>query len=189
MIDLKRPTAALAVALTFSLAACGEQKPARVVDDKPAAVVESEAAEESTEDAAPEVTPVGTKVAVGDWEVKVTKVQLDAGALIHQANEFNDKASGQYVLVTYEATYSGAERTADASDLTWTFTGADQKVITEASQVTPADNEEWPTSARTGGTVRGQALFDVPPAQITGGLLSVEGYDDEYDTVYADFSL
>ncbi len=144
--------------------------------------------EEEPEQEAAGTAALGDLVTVGDWDVKVTEVVMDAAAPIHKANQFNEKAKGKYVLVTYEATYNGAERTADALwDLTWTFTGTDSQVNETASVVTPADDQSWPTEARKGGTVKGQVAFDLDPAITSGGLLTVEGYDANYDTVYADF--
>jgi len=129
-------------------------------------------------------------VEVGDWSVMVTEVARKANATIANANLFNDRPKGQYVLVTYEATYNGTERTADASwDLTWTLTGNDNKVIETDEEVTPADAEEWPTSVRSGGTVTTQVVFDIDPNKLPGGILSVEAYDANYDTVFADFKV
>ena len=34
-----------------------------------------------------------------------------------------------------------------------------------------------------------QVVFDVKPSVIEGGLLSVEGEDADFETVYADFDL
>ena len=94
------------------------------------------------------------------------------------------------MLVTYDATYNGTERTADAwADLTWTLTGSDNQILDVASEVTPADDQEWPSEARKGGTVHQQTVFDVNPAVLTGAILSVEGYDADYNDVYADFAL
>jgi hypothetical protein len=193
---------ALTIALTLAGCAAPEDKAATVKEkaDSEAAVTSEAASEESeTEEPTEEPTEeeeaagtaaIGDLVTVGDWDVKVTEVVMDAAAEIKKANQFNEKAKGKYVLVTYEATYNGSERTADIfSDLTWTFTGNDQQVNNAASVVTPADNEEWPTSARTGGTVKGQAIFDLDPAVTIGGLLTVEGYDENFDTIYADFAI
>ncbi len=144
--------------------------------------------EEAAEDEAPTVATLGDLMSVGDWDVKITEVALDANAVIHKANMFNDKPKGQYVLVSYEATYNGAERTADTGfDLTWSFTTTDSQVSEQAYEVTPADNHSWPSEARTGGTVKGQVLFDLDPNLTKGGLLTVEAYDSNFDTVYADF--
>jgi hypothetical protein len=153
------------------------------------AVVEAEEAQDAEPDA-PQTAALGDTVDLDSWDVKVTEVALDADAVVAKANQFNDRPKGVYVLVTYEATYTGAERTADVwSDLTWSFTTTDARVNDPAYQVTPADNQEWPTEARSGGTVRQQVLFDLPADRLTGGILTVEGYDEDYDTVYADFAV
>lgn len=55
--------------------------------------------------------------------------------------------------------------------------------------VTPADNEEWATAARTGGTVRGQEVWDLDPKLVKRGLLTVETYDADFNTVFADFAI
>ena len=133
---------------------------------------------------------LGDTVEVGDWSVTVTKVVKNASDLIHQTNEFNDLPKGQYVLVTYEATYNGAERTADVQmDTTWTFTDNASKIHNVADAVAPSDDQEWPYEARTGGTVKQQVTFDLQPGAIEGGILSVEGYDANFDTVFADFAV
>lgn len=191
------PTVVLVLGL--GLTACTTETPAKVKSDStPSTSVDSdgdgdvvvEEAESTDEPEQPEVASLGDTMIVGDWEIKVVEVAKNANDVVHQSNMFNDKPKGQYVLVTYKATYTGDERTADIfSDLTWTMTTSDQQTHDQASEVTPADNEEWPTTARKGGTVKGQAVFDVQGNLIKGGLLSVEGYDDDYDTVYADFGL
>jgi hypothetical protein len=145
---------------------------------------------ETTAPPAPGAPQLGDVVTVGDWDVKVTDMNLDATSEMNAANMFNDRARRQYVLITYEATYTGRERTADAwMDLTWSFTTSDAQIHDTASGVTPADNQSWPTEARTGGTVRGQEVFDLSNKLIEGGILTVESYDNDFDTVYADFTV
>lgn len=199
-------SSSLVALLALGASACATEEPAEVKSEGSAVITgdgnnpsESDAAsdepvvdaEEPDEvDEAPELAKVGATVSVGSWDVKVTEINLDAGAIISRANQFNDPPKGQYVLVTYEATYTGNERMSDVEwDLSWSFTDTDQKVSDYASVVTPADDEEWPSEARKGGTVRYQVAFDVPSGKIKGGILSVEGTDDNYDTVYADFSV
>jgi hypothetical protein len=187
--------ALLAIVTPIALAGCTFEAPAAVKQkaDAPANVVETEASKPESsepETSAPSMPKLGDLVTVGDWDVKITKVVLDAEAQMRAANQFNDRPKGQYVLVTYEATYTGPERTADAwMDLTWSFTTTDSQVNEPASGVTPADNEEWPSEARSGGTVRGQEVWDLPKKLIKGGILTVEGYDEGFNTVYADFAL
>jgi len=194
---LSRRLAALVLATAVSvvtLTGCelATEKSAKVRDKGSAKVVDGKKDLEkvAAEEATSETATLGDTVVVGDWEVKVTEVNLNADSTIARANMFNDKAKGRFVLVTWKATYTGAERTADAwGDLRWSFTTTDNKVHDEASAVTPADNQSWPTEARRGGTVEGQSVFDLIPAKTSGGLLTVEGYDDSFDTVYADFTV
>lgn len=148
---------------------------------------EPPATDTTTADPSP-TTEIGDLVSVASWDIRVTKIVKNADAIIEQANEFNDRPRGQFVLITFEATYTGSERTANAwVDLTWSFTSADGTVSPTASAVTPADNQEWPEEARPGGTVRQQEVFDIPADQISGGILTVEANDENFDTVYADF--
>ncbi|WP_235739001.1 DUF4352 domain-containing protein [Nocardioides alcanivorans] len=189
--------AALLLALGATSACDGSEKEAEVKEegDRNAKIVQSDADdavdaadEEASEE--PEVdnasVQLGDTVILGDWEVKVTKVQVNADADIKQANPYNDKPTGQYVLATYEATYVGDERKADVTfDLTWSFTGTDNQVYENSYSVTPGS--EWPTEARAGGTVKQDVAFDVPKGVIKGGTLGVEAMDSDFETVFADF--
>jgi hypothetical protein len=159
-------------------------------DDEGADATEEPIEEETTAEAPAEPSSIGEQVTVGDWTITVTDVEENADQTIEKANEFNDPARGQYVLVTYAATYTGGERSADIQwDLTWSFTGTDAKVLDEADAVTPFENEGRPTEARTGGTIDGQAVFDVDPGVYEGGLLSVETYSADGEEEYVDFQL
>lgn len=177
--------------LAVGVAACDDDNEAKVKEkgDGSAKIVDSdndEAAEPAAED--DNAAQLGDTVELGDWEVKVTNVQLNGNETIQSANEFNEKPKGQYVLATYEATYVGDDRTSDTMfELTWTYTGSDNQVYEPAPAVTPGD--EWPSEARSGGTVKQDAAFDVPKKAIKGGTLSVETYDDELENIYADFAV
>ena len=181
-----------ALAAVLAVGGCAiEETPAQVKDSGTAKVKDGKDKKASAEDAeTPSEASLGDTVVVGDWDVTVTGVGMNANDVIAKANQFNDPAKGQYVLVTYKANYTGAERTSDVMwDLSWSLTGANQKVNEPAIVVTPADNQSWPTEARKGGTVKQQVAFDVPPSQLKGGLLTVEGMTAGFDTVYADFAL
>lgn len=183
-------TAISAVALTGCQV--DTEKSAKVSDKGSAKVIDGKknVANAAAEKQTPDTAKLGDTVVVGDWKVKVTEVNLNADPILAKANMFNDKAKGRFVLVTWEATYTGTERTADVGmDLTWSFTTTDNKIHDEAMAVTPADNQSWPTEARRGGTVKYQSVFDLIPAKTSGGLLTVEGYDDSFDTVFADFTV
>lgn len=150
--------------------------------------VEPEPSETTTTSAEP--SAIGELGSVGDWEVRVTEVDEDATDLLTKPKYYNSAPAGQYVLVTFEATYVGDDRSADTLfDLTWTLTTADQQVHEASGATTPADDESWPTEARSGGTITGQAVFDVDPAQLAGALVTVESYDDEGGEEYVDFAL
>lgn len=190
-------------AVLFGAAGCAEDRPAEVIqptaeesDGSEGGSVEPTGDPEAVEEDPEEIeepkgsgtAQLGDTVSVGTWDVRVTDVNLNASTEIEKANEFNDRAKGTYVLISFDATYSGSERTADAFwDLTWTFTTSDDQVRNTADAVTPSDSKESPTTARNGGTVSTQVVFDLPPKLVKGGLLTVEGYDDNYDTVYAEF--
>lgn len=151
---------------------------------------------EETEPTEDETTPmaaplnVGETGTVGDWEVSITEVNVNATDLLSKPRYYNDRPAGQYVLVTFEATYAGDERSGDVEfDLSWSMTPADQQVLQQAEAVTtPADDQSWPTEARAGGTVTGQAVFDVDPGLLNGALVTVEAYADG-DEEYVDFAL
>lgn len=133
---------------------------------------------------------VGEVVTVGSWDIKVTKVVKNANEILANPNYYNDMPRDQYVLITYAATYNGTERTGDVTfDLTWSFTSSASKVFDPAYQTTPASAQEWPYEARTGGTVEQQVLFDIPADTISGGILTVEADDENFNTVYADFPI
>jgi len=184
---------ALSIATLLALgvvSACTTDKPAEVVRTADQTSTDAPAADGPTPEPVPATAKIGDTVQVGDWQVKVVKIDRDAAAAMEQANQFNDKAKGQYFLVTYAATYTGTERTADIqSDLSWTFTTTDNIIHDEAIEVTPADSDSWPTAARKGGTIKFQTVFDLVPSKITGGTLTVEGYDADYNEVYADFTV
>ena len=149
----------------------------------------TEPTDAATEELSP-TTGIGELVSVGTWDVRVTKVVKDANEILANPNFYNDQPRNQFVLITYEATYTGSARTADVFfDLTWSFTSSTSKVFDTSVQTTPADNQEWPYEARSGGTVKQQVVFDIPADTIEGGILTVEAYDDSFDTVYADFPI
>lgn len=137
--------------------------------------------------AAPTSTKIGDTVKLGDWEVTVTKVRLDADKAIKNANQFNAKPDGTYLPVDYIAKYTGDERRRDTRfDLKWKFTDTSNTVLNEASVVTPAGKLDTPTEARNGGSVKGQSAFDVPTGKAKGGML---GVSTMFGDAYADFTV
>src|SRR5690606_10442979 len=117
-----------------------DSKPAQVVVTVTATPSESAAADEGEDAADPEesesVDPVvpataaiGDTVRVGDWDITITDLVLNANEMVRAANEFNETPRGQYVVVTYEGVYRGSQRTADITELTWQFTTSDNRLL------------------------------------------------------------
>ena len=187
-------------ALVVSLAACGSPTEANKVSSASEASVTTPATEmttpEPTDSASastsatiPTSFKVGDTAEIGDWEVSVTKVVKPTTKQAKAWNQFNEAAKGQYVMAYYTAKYVGSERTSDVnSSLTWKFGGSDAQVYDTASVVTSSDGTDAPTEARVGGTLKLEVIFDVPAAAIDGGVITVEGYDEDFNQKYADFA-
>lgn len=138
---------------------------------------------------APEAVPLGVAAQVGDYEVTVDSVELDANATVAAANEFNEPPTGQYVILQLTATYLGEDEGQPGWDLTAVFHGSDARQYAdgECSAVLPDDAMDAPT-LNTGGTDTFQFCLDVPPAAIEGGQLSIEPtmtFDSDAAVFYA----
>ncbi len=118
---------------------------------------------------------LGASAAVGEYEVTVDAVDLDADAEIAAANQFNDSPVGRYVLVDLTVTYAGAGEGDPWVDLTSSFVGTDARLYANSActSVTPRPAVDVPTLL-SGGTASFQWCMDVPPAAIDGGQLFVE---------------
>ena len=115
---------------------------------------------------------IGDLVSVGSWDVEVTDIELDGDDIIEMADRSNGRAQGQYVVLNYEAVYTGPEESGDTTtDLSWSFTTTDLQMHDEANAETPAESQSWPTDAKPGETVQGQAVFDLDPTLVEGGTL------------------
>jgi hypothetical protein len=139
--------------------------------------------------AAPETVPLGVPAQVGDYQVTVDSVELDANAAVAAANEFNEPPTGQYMLIQLTATYLGADEGQPGWDLTAIFHGSDARQYAdgECLAVLPDDAMDAPT-LNTGGKDTFQFCMDVPPAAIEGGQLSIEPtmtFDDDAAVFYA----
>ena len=154
--------------------------------------VAPELAEPVTEDEpAPtaDVVPLGTAARIGDYQVTVDAVELDANASVAAANEFNEAPAGQYVVTQLTVTYTGTEEGMPGWDLSAVFHGADARQYSDAecTAVLADDAMEAPT-LNPGGTDTFQFCMDVPPSAIPGGQLSVEptmSFDDDERVYYA----
>jgi len=139
-------------------------------------------AEETTAETS-EVVPLGVPAQVGDYEVTLDAVELNANETVVGANDFNEPPTGQYVITQLTVTYTGAEEGTPGFDLTAIFHGTDSRQYsdTDCSAVLPDDAMDAPT-LNSGGSDTFQFCMDVPPAAIEGGQLSIEptmSFDDE----------
>ena len=132
---------------------------------------------------APDVVPIGVPAQVGDYQVTLDAIELNADATVAGANEFNEAPSGQFVITQLTVTYLGAEEGTPGWDLTAIFHGTDsrQYADSECSAVLPDDGMNAAT-LNAGGSDTFQFCMDVPPAAIQGGQLSIEptmSFEDE----------
>ncbi|MFC9934336.1 DUF4352 domain-containing protein [Glutamicibacter sp. NPDC127525] len=122
----------------------------------PAEIIEQ--AEDETQ-----VLALGQAAAVGEYSVNVSAVNLDAGAQIAKANEFNQEAEGQYVLVDLSVVYNGEEEGDAWLDLNPELVGSDASIYStsSATAITAKPGMDVPTLAK-GGKGSYQVVFDVP---------------------------
>jgi Domain of unknown function (DUF4190) len=131
-------------------------------------------AEEAVAETA-ETVALGVPAQVGDYEVTVDAVELDANETVAGANDWNEPPTGQYVIAQLTVTYTGAEEGMPGFDLTAIFHGTDSRQYsdTECSAVLPDDAMDAPT-LNSGGSDTFQFCMDVQPTAIQGGQLSIE---------------
>lgn len=143
------------------------------------------------EEAAPaaEVVPLGTPAQVGDYEVTVDSVELDANASVAAANDFNEAPAGQYVVTQLTVTYTGTEEGMPGWDLSAVFHGSDARQYSDAEcMAVLADDALDAPTLNPGGTDTFQFCMDVPAEAIAGGQLSVEptvSFDSDERVFYA----
>ena len=109
---------------------------------------------------------LGEEVSLGDWDVVVTKVARNANEAIADADWDNDEPNGQFVLVTYQATYNGPDRSADVEEWTWwSFVGSDNVAYGESFEETPLEAQGlYALDIGRGETVTDQAAVRRPEA-------------------------
>lgn len=129
------------------------------------------------------VLAVGQPGEVGDYDVVVTGIDVDADATIAAANMFNEAPAGRYVLMSLDVTYTGAEEGTPWVDLSTTFVGSDARNYGESScsAVTPNEGYDLPTLTQ-GGRASYDVCFDVPVEALGAPQVYVEdtfSFDDE----------
>lgn len=135
------------------------------------ALVESATEEEAAGDATP--LPLGESATIGDYDVAVTSVVLNANEPIAAANQFNEAPTGQFVLIELTVTYNGVEEGNPWIDLAPTFVGSDARQYDSCPAVLPKDAMDVPTLEKTGSATY-QECFDVPAEAIQGGTIFLE---------------
>lgn len=129
------------------------------------------------------VLAVGQPGGVGDYDVVVTAINVDADAAMAAANPFNEAPTGRYVLLSLDVTYTGTEEGTPWVDLSTTFVGSDARNYGESScsAVTPNEGYDLPTLTQ-GGQASYDVCFDVPVEALGTPQVYVEetfAFDDE----------
>lgn len=151
-----------------------------VADAADGEVAKSESDKEAETEAKP--LAVGQSAKIGEYEVTVKKVDLDATKQVMKANQFNEKPKGQYVLTTLGVTYVGDEEGDPWIDLTAKLSGSDARNYGESTcqAVVPQPAMDVPTLSN-GGKATYNVCFDVPAEAVKDAKVYVEAsmsFDD-----------
>lgn len=120
---------------------------------------------------------LGQTSRVGDYDVTVVSVDLEATDEILAENEFNEPPTNDdYALVTVRATYVGDEEGTPSSDLTVTLDGGDgvQYEEFECGAVTPNGTDF--TTLTNGGATSYDLCWDYRTEAADGASLFVEAF-------------
>lgn len=130
---------------------------------------------------------IGTQIEMGDWNLAVVSVDLDATEAVLAENSFNDPpAEGrQFVMFGVEATYIGEDSGNAWIDFNWAVVGSAGNTFGSSMDDScgvipdPLDDtgETFP-----GGQVRGNECVAVDADQISGGTIRIEEFLSFDDT-------
>lgn len=122
-----------------------------------------------------DLAALGQLQEVGDYNVTVDAVALDANQRILDANQFNEAPDGQYVAIELTVQYLGTEEGNPWLDLSTTFVGSDarQYDASDCDAVTSSSVMDVPTLENS-GVASYEVCMDVPVAAIDGGEIFVE---------------
>lgn len=137
---------------------------------------ESAASEKDVEQASDEslISAMGESVEIGEYAVVISAVNLDAAAKIAAANQFNDEAVGQYVLVDVEVTYNGSEEGDPWVDLHVELMGSDARIYDSSSTTASVERSGFDVPTLTnGGAGSFQVVFDVPAEAVADPKIRV----------------
>lgn len=117
------------------------------------------------------------------WTGRVSNCRLNGAKKIEAANEFNDKAKGQYVLADLSVTYQGDEEGTAWLDLQPELVGSDSRIYNSSTCMATTEKPATDSPDLTrGGTASYQVCFDVPKAALKDAKLRVSetiSFDDE----------
>ncbi|MEO8083374.1 MAG: hypothetical protein ABI780_06090 [Ardenticatenales bacterium] len=119
--------------------------------------------------------PIGTTHKVGDWEVNIVSVDLDAADTVAAENQFNDPpADGHtFVMVNLNAKYVGAESGTFWTEISGKVLGSGGNTFSDSCGVIPASlTDEGETFG--GATITGNLCYSAEAAQLDGALLIFE---------------
>jgi hypothetical protein len=157
-----------------------QQQPAP--DPDPAAEPSGDAALGTRENPA----PFGATARIGDWQVTLLTVDLDAEERVLAENMFNDRApqGSRHVLIEVEAAYVGSDSGDPFWDLSWKVLGNRGNTFEDSCGVIPTPlrdgGETFP-----GGVVTGNICVVAPEEQLAGGAVIAEGLFRESRTFFA----
>lgn len=121
---------------------------------------------------------VGEELLVGDWTLTVSEINADADDELAEATDENPAAEQGYLMLTFDATYGGADEEGDIGTVIWSLTDASGEVHDAVWAIyTPGEVEGWPTTAAPGDLLARQVVFDLDPERVAGGTLRVETID------------
>jgi hypothetical protein len=157
-------------------------------DEASAAATETEPVEKSgqeAEEAQPEpgseANPlaIGESAEVGDWTVTVINVDSDAEDEILEANSLNAPSpeGSRYVLIEIETTYNGDEPANASTSLRARVLGSDARTygINDGENfVTAPDSLSSQPEVRTGGTVEGGTVIEMPTDALDDPLIAID---------------
>lgn len=119
--------------------------------------------------------PAGSTVSIGDWEVTLGDIELDAAETVANENQFNDEpADGhQFVLAEIDATYTGEDSGNFWVDVALKVYGSDGNTFDSRCGVIPNDiTDAGETFAD--GNVTGNKCVEVESDQLDGGKWILE---------------
>lgn len=170
--------ASMLVGLLFTSAGCdmSDKKDDKKGDNGKVESVDTTAA--AIEESKTKPVAIGNAAKVGNWDVTVNSVDLDATERIVKFDEYNTPPSEEgsiYVMANVTAKYNGDKDTLIWGDLAYYFQTADGTVIDPLSLLIPEDLMTDKTFKK-GTEITGNIGFEVPADAVDGGLVSFESF-------------